>query len=320
MMAASSLVPDAFVILDDFYRLAEDDQPRIGGYFHRVVKDTSVWLKIGTIRYWTRLYAGGSPAVGVQVPHDIRELSLDRGLLDFRSSKRFLEEILSALAGEADVEVDRLFTEGARDRLILAAAGVPRDYIGLVSESIAIAKNRGQSAKAGTDRVIAEDVNEAAGSTVETKFNDLDEDAGADALALRDLVVNVTNHCRRTGSACFLVNYREDDLIQQLNRLQNMRFVHAIDTNESLPDQQSSRYNVYLLDVSQLAAQRAWQVDFMGWQKREKRRARKLVFRQMEGETQPADEPVEQQPGEQLAFDDQSAVVGDIDPPVGAPA
>jgi hypothetical protein len=74
--------------------------------------------------------------------------------------------------------------------------------------------------------------------------------------------------------------------VRQLNRLQNMRFVHSLDMNESLPDSESSRYNGYLLDASQLAAQRAWQVDFMSWQKREKRRARKLAFRPV-GEERP---------------------------------
>ena len=57
-----------------------------------------------------------------------------------------------------------------------------------------------------------------------------------------------------------------------------MRFVHMVATNETVPNQQSERYNVYVLDVSLLAAQRAWQVDFMGWVKREGRRARKLVY------------------------------------------
>ncbi len=314
MKAVTTVAPDAYIVLDDFYRLSEADQPRIAGYFHRVVKDTSVWLKFGSIRYWTRLYAGGTPSIGLQAPHDIRELSLDRGLPDFQTSKRFLEEILMALAGEADVEVQLLFSQGALDRLVLAAGGVPRDYIGLISESIAVAKNRGPSAKQGTERVIAEDVNEAAGRSVEIKYRDLDEDAGADASELRNLVVDLTNHCRRTASACFLVDFRENVLVAELNRLQNMRFVHLIDSNETLPDPQSSRFNVYVLDVSQLAAQRAWQVDFMGWTKREKRRVRKLVFRRGESPVTP------EAPGpEQLALDDALAVVGEIDPPMEAP-
>ena len=317
MEQATSAVPDAFIILDDFYRLSEEDQPRIAGYFHRVVKDTGVWLKIGSIRHWTRLYSG-ELGVGLQVPHDIRELSLDRGLLDFQQSKRFLERILAALAGEVEAEVDSLLTDGARDRLVLAAGGVPRDYVGLLGEAIAVAKNRGPSDKSGSTRVIAEDVNEAAGRTVEMKFNDLEEDAGNAAHELRSLVIDITNHCRNTGSACFLVDFKDDDLVTKIKRLLNMRFVHEIDTNESLPDPQSSRYHVFLLDVSQLAAQRAWQVDFMGWSKREKRRTRNLVLRPGETDRKPS---ITDKSGnmetEQLQLLDEAAIVKDIDPPVG---
>ena len=278
MVSAVRVSGDAFIILDDFYRLPESVQPQIAGYFHRAVKDTQVWLKFGSISFWTRLYAGGSPAVGLQAPHDLRELSLDRGLLDFKSSKRFLEKILEALASECSVEVNELFSGGALDRLVLAAGGVPRDYIGLISESVAVAKNRGPSAKSGTERIIAEDVNTAAGRTVETKFRDMEEDTGNAANDLRNLVIDITNHCRATNSACFLINTRDVNLVQKIQRLQNMRFVHSIASNETIPNQQSDRYHVYVLDVSQLAAQRAWQVDFMGWTKREKRRVRKLVF------------------------------------------
>lgn len=326
MRAVAAAVPDPLIILDDFYRLSEVDQPRIAGYFHRVVKDTGAWLKIGSIRYWTKLYSG-SPAIGMQVPNDIRELSLDRGLLDFQTSKRFLGKILTSLAAEAGVDLSALFTDGALDRLVLASGGVPRDFIGLVSESIAVARNRGPSGKSGTERIIAEDVNEAAGRTVELKFRDLEEDAGDDASALKVLVVELTDHCRSTRSACFLVDFQDEERVRQLNRLQNMRFVHALDTNETLPDSKSNRYNVYLLDVSQLAAQRAWQVDFMGWTRREKRRARKLVLPSVAAPAQAADAQSTRAPrrpdpspaNEQLSLDDAGAVVGTIDPPVEAP-
>lgn len=255
MNAAGSIAPDAYIVLDDFYRLPEDVQPDIAGYFHRVVKDTSVWLKLGSIPFWTRLYRG-SPATGLQVPHDLRELSLDRGLPDFNNSKRFLEQILDALAKEKGVRITELFSAGALDRLVLAAGGVPRDYIGLASDSISVAKNRGPSDKAGTDRVIAEDVNEAAGRTVTLKFDDLTEDARDRSDELRELIIKLTAHCRTTGCAWFLVDTMDPDLVRKLGRLQNMRFVHLLDSNETLPHQQSSRYLVYLLDVSQLAAQR----------------------------------------------------------------
>lgn len=308
--AVGEVAPDSYVILDDFYHLRESDQPSIAGYFHRAVKDTGVWLKFGSISLWTRLYAGGKPPVGLQVPHDVRELSLDRGLQQFDGSKRFLEKILGALANETGVDLQQLFSDGALDRLVLAAGGVPRDYIGLVSEAIAAAKNRGPSSKAGSERVIAEDVNTAAGRSVDTKFNDMREDAGGASTELQRLVVDLTNHCRTSNSACFLVNTKDVELIDRVSRLQNMRFVHAIASNETLPNQQSDRYNVYVLDVSQLAAQRAWQVDFMGWTKREGRRARKLVYPPM---SRPGHVETVNQSVEEIAQDDSKAVVDGVE-------
>ncbi|MCV7066018.1 hypothetical protein H7H51_10325 [Mycolicibacterium farcinogenes] len=266
------------IVLDDFYHLRQEDQPGIAGYFHRAVKDTGVWLKFGSITLWTKLYRGGNPPTGLQSPHDIRELSLDRGLQEFKRSKAFLEAILDRLCEESGVTRALLFSDGALDRLVLASGGVPRDYIGLVSESIAIAKNRGPSGKSGSERIIAEDVNSAAGRTVEIKYNDMREDAGSVSDELESLVVRLTDHCRATRSSCFLINASNRDLVSKTNRLQNMRFVHVVAMNETVPNQQSDRYHVYVLDVSLLAAQRAWQVDFMGWVKREGRRARKLIY------------------------------------------
>jgi len=308
--------PDGFIILDDFYRLPEQVQPSIAGYFHRVVKDTSVWLKFGSIPFWTRLYKGGSPAVGLQVPHDLRELSLDRGLPDFNNSKRFLENILGSLAAEKRVDIHALFSDGALDRLVLAAGGVPRDYIGLASDSISVAKNRGVSAKSGSQRVIAEDVNEAAGRTVALKFADLDEDAREKSDELRELIIKITAHCRVTGCAWFLADTLDQALVKQLGRLQNMRFVHLIDSNESLPDPQSSRYLVYILDVSQLAAQRAAQVDFMGWTKRERRRARKLVFSESTITPEVVERAGSIESVQVALYEDADAIVSSVDAPV----
>lgn len=278
MGRVSSKYPDSFVILDDFYRLSEQDQPNVAGYFHRIVKDNQIWLKFGSVSFWTRLYAGGSPSVGLQAPHDIKDISLDRGLLDFDNSKRFLEKVLSALANECDVDVHLLFNDGSLDRLVLAAGGVTRDYLSLVNDAISMAKNRGPSAKVGTNRVTVEDVNRSAGYTADRKYRDLEVDAGAQASNLRNLVIALTQHCRKTKSACFLVDVQNTDLNERLGRLQNMRFVHLISENETIPDAQSNRYKVYLLDVSQLTAQRAWRVDVMSWRNRSQRRARKLFF------------------------------------------
>ena len=104
-----------------------------------------------------------------------------------------------------------------------------------------------------------------------------------------------------------MIDSSNTELVDMTNRLQNMRFVHLVATNETVPNQASDRYNVYVLDVSLLAAQRAWQVDFMGWETRAGRRARKLIF-----DGKPA-APSAGLDDIDIAQDDSRAIVSDVE-------
>lgn len=59
-------VKGGFVFLDEFYRVDRPDQARVLGYMHRLLKDTGLWLKIASVRYWTTPYKGGTPPQGMQ--------------------------------------------------------------------------------------------------------------------------------------------------------------------------------------------------------------------------------------------------------------
>jgi hypothetical protein len=68
-------------------------------------------------------------------------------------------------------------------------------------------------------------------------------------------------------------------LSAQVDKLQHLRFAHLLSESETVPDRGSQRFNVWLLDVAELSAQRAAaHMDFLGWEDREKRRNRKLIF------------------------------------------
>ena len=71
-------VEGGFVFLDEFYRVERPDQPRVLGYMHRLVKDTGLWLKIASVRYWTTPYKGGTPPQGMQPTHSGRERGVPR--------------------------------------------------------------------------------------------------------------------------------------------------------------------------------------------------------------------------------------------------
>ncbi|MFG3316080.1 hypothetical protein ACGF0C_29340 [Streptomyces albidoflavus] len=272
-----------FVFVDDLYQLRRDIQPLVLGYLHRLVKDTGVWLKVGSIRYSTVTFKPGDPPRGMQIGHDAHEVPLDRGLRHFKSTQEFLEQILFKVASKSDVDIKALFTDDARKRLVLAAGGVARDYLRLTWGSITEARNRGVSDKAGSHRVIVEDVNKAAGLISPSKFEDLRKDEPNEAIELGKLVRQITEFCREKKSAYFLVATDEAALSEQINKLQHLRFTHLLVESETIPDKGSQRFNVWLLDVAELSAQRATTgMDFLRWEKRENRRNRRLIFSPLE--------------------------------------
>ncbi len=265
--------------MDDLYQLKRDEQPLVLGYLHRLVKDTGIWLKIGSIRYSTVTFKPGDPPRGMQIGHDAHEVPLDRGLRHFKTTQEFLELILSKIASNSGVNIKTLFTDETRKRLVLAAGGVARDYLRLASGSIAEARNRGPSDKSGSHRVIVEDVNKAAGLISPSKFDDLEKDEPDEAHELEKLVRQITEFCREKKSAYFLVATDEAKLSDQINKLQHLRFTHLLFESETVPDKRSQRFNVWLLDVAELSAQRATQgMDFLKWEERANRRNRRLIF------------------------------------------
>lgn len=270
-------VNGGFVFLDEFYRVERPDQPRVLGYMHRLLKDTGLWLKIASVRYWTTPSKGGTPPQGMQPTQDANEVSLDRGLQLFDSTQQFLEQIFGSLAKRESVDIRDLMTGGALTRLVVAAGGVPRDYLRLARESIKHARNRGPSDKQGSDKVMAEDVNSAAGQTAEPKLTDLRADAPDAAAELERLLEDLGEFCRHNKVAYFMVDQRDRELTKQIDQLQDLRFVHLLFDGETVPNAGSRRHRVLLLDVAYLSFKRA-RVDFEGWNDRSKRRAPRLVY------------------------------------------
>jgi hypothetical protein len=314
LMQAADLCHGGFVFVDDLYLIKRDDQPLVLGYLHRLLKDSGFWLKIGSIRYLTTTYRAGDRPVGMQEAHDAHEVALDKGIRLLRSTQTFLETILKNLAHNVGVDLDRLLTEGSRARLMLASGGVARDYLRLTAGAIEQARNRGPTTKSGTARVIVEDVNEAAGTIAPSKLDDLRKDAPDLAAALRALVVDLTEFCRQSQCAYFLVDAQDRELSDSMEALQHLRYAYLLDESETVPDRASQRFNVWLLDIAELSAQRATQqMDFDGWQKREKRRNRRLIFQRDWRELRPQQQPPRgeairqeensQMEGEQTLFD-----------------
>lgn len=275
---ASRSIGGGFIFLDDVYLLNRDDQPMVLGYMHRLLKDSGLWLKIGSIRYLTTTYSPGAPPVGMQDTHDAHLIALDNGMKNLNTSRAFLEDIIRGLAGKCGVDLDQVFNQGSLDRLALACGCVARDYLTLAGAAINEARNRTPSEKSGMHRITVEDVNKAAGVLAPAKLDDMEHDAPERAAQSRALIVELTEFCRASKCAYFLVDAADRDLVDALEALRHLRFVHLLERSETVPNR-SGRYDVWLLDLSQLSAQRATQMmDFEGWLQREKRRKRSLIF------------------------------------------
>lgn len=93
---------ETFLFLDDLYHIRRADQARVLDYFHRIAKDHSLWLKVGTIRHRTRWYVHGDPPIGMKVGDDADEIDLDLTLEKYSLAKQFLVKILTKI-GRAHV-------------------------------------------------------------------------------------------------------------------------------------------------------------------------------------------------------------------------
>ena len=94
----SEVLGGGFVFVDDLYHISRQNQPKVLGYLHRLLKDSGLWLKIGSIRYTTTTYNRRDPPVGMQEGHDAHVVALDRQFNLYDTTKQFLESILSQIS------------------------------------------------------------------------------------------------------------------------------------------------------------------------------------------------------------------------------
>jgi hypothetical protein len=151
------------LVLDDFYFVEKEMQPRVLDHLHGITKRSNVWLKIGSVGSRTQSYADGDPPQGMQPPNDVQHLSLDVGLSDFLTAKRFLEDVVDGVLAHTGLRIKDVVTETARDRAVLIAGGaVPRDYfdllIGAADAGWESAQKPGSAARPDGFRIGAEDI------------------------------------------------------------------------------------------------------------------------------------------------------------------
>lgn len=240
-----------FLILDDFYFVSKDIQPDCIDFFHRMTKDTPLYLKVGTIRHRTRLMRRASgQTVGVEVGHDVLDVDMDYMLDRFDELQSFMRQLLvdAAVTARVSEDVDSLFAGEGFAQLCLASGGVPRDFLGLFVRL-------GSQLRSGEITSIGKvEVTEAALQVGRGKFDSLADDAGAEREILEHylrMIKEFVYTTKRTNA--FLV--AKDDLAafpheaQALRELVDLRLLHLADRNTSSAPSDGRRYEAYMLDV-----------------------------------------------------------------------
>lgn len=292
----------AVFIIDDLYLINPEHQAEVVDYLHRLLRDTDLYLKIGTIRHRTRLSKTSRIHFGVQSREDVDTIDLDQTLEDLGRTRTYLEEMLRQLGHEVGLEdATSIMSDGARNDLVLLSGGVPRDYLNIFVDGLDRARNL-----KGRQRITPTDLRKAAASLNQaSKFDDLRNAAGGEAPELETLFVDLVNFClAEKRKTAFLVS--KDEIVahptvhELILQLMDFKLIHLVDPSTSAASGRPGRYEAYTLDFALFMEPRRRNIEIVEfWLTDDERRRVRLreapVYplirgeRVIEGEPQPAD-------------------------------
>ena len=241
------------LILDDFYLVHPTVQPDVVDYLHRLVRGTSLYLKIGTVRHRTSLVRIADQTVGVEEHQDIEEIDLDRTFEDTNATQDFLQLMLDSMGREQGIEAasQRYLSDDGRLALTLASGGVPRDYLTIFVEAVTAAR-----ASNKTKWLTPTTVYKGAGRvSYRTKLKYLRDDSGLDATPLELVFQDLLTFClREKRKTAFLVAQTEvvqhSDQHELVQQLMDFKLIHVIESDTSAASGRSGRYEAYTLDFA----------------------------------------------------------------------
>ena len=276
--AAAKCKFGAFII-DDFYLVNPAVQPDVIDYLHRLLRDTDLYLKIGTVRYRTHLLRTTPIHTGVQVNLDVDGFNLDQTLEDIDQTGAYLEEMLRKLGEQVKLaDAPSIMSDEARKDAVLLSGGVPRDYLNVFVGGLERAR-----ARKDRKRVTPTELRQAAAAlSHETKFRDLRTDAGAEVPALEVLFVDLVKFCLTEKRKTAFLIAKDDvaafpevhDLILQL---MDFKLIHLVDESTSAASGRPGRFEAYTLDFALFMEPRRRNIEIVKfWEADDQRRRVRL--------------------------------------------
>jgi hypothetical protein len=265
-LIAESTDDHGLIFLDDFYYVAQADQPKVLDFIHRAVKGSGFFLKVGGLGTRLQPFKDGDPPVGMQIGHDISRLALDVNLTDFNTAKRFLETVVEGILRPLDVTMKELMADDARDRMVLASGGaVARDYITLLKGALEKAIERLSQDRALSDdsavRVRTADVQKTMSLLTTLREEDsFKVDALSDADALRERWRDISRFTKNADTVFILVPQAVLDdrqLGREISQLEQLRLLHRIkETTANSVKWKGTPMVAYMTDLGAAAQQR----------------------------------------------------------------
>jgi hypothetical protein len=239
---------DIYLILDDFYFIRKSEQPYFLDFFHRVSKNSPLYLKVATIKHRSKIYVQGDSYIGIELPHDAQTLNLDYSLEDFESLVSFMNDLLRHVNEKVNVNIkySDLITDNAFRFLCLASGGVPRDFFSLL---ISLGPSLG-----GSKSITKPNVIEKAIENIANKMEAFKKDSGDEEILLVHYLKYIrTRIIDDKKWNAFLVSNTEIQNYPQINQaikeLVDMRFLHLVNSNISAAHSDGTRYSAYMVDI-----------------------------------------------------------------------
>lgn len=246
---ANFLNRDIFLILDDFYFIRKSDQPYFIDFFHRISKNTRLYLKVASIKHRSSLYTQGETYIGMEMKHDGQSINLDYNFENFNLLVSFMKDLLNSINQKVGVNIDyeKLFSENGFRFLCLASGGVPRDFFSLFIDL-------GNKIINGQSNITKPLVIETSIENLPNKLAAFKTDSQDEREILDHYLQYIRNEIVETKRwNSFLISnsdiLRYPQINQAIKELVDLRLIHLANSNTSSAPSDGTRYSAYLVDV-----------------------------------------------------------------------
>lgn len=236
------------LLLDDFYQIEMNSQPRILQYFHGIYKESGSTFCFKAVAIPDSIKINDDGQKLFSKKDDFPTILLNYDLNDIDKLVSKLIKILISIdreIGISDSDIRSLFTNGTLVYLAMASGGIPRDFMALFSDTLIYARDKGdmQVTKADLYAQISELKKEK------------DGDREVDLIGFSDEAINLAIDELEKWVDTHMVNvmlypldlYKKHEKL--LKALINLRYIHIINEHVT-PEGKSIDTVGILLDMT----------------------------------------------------------------------